>query len=135
MGPRRDRGFTLIELMVVLVIVAILAAIGYPSYQAQAERARRADGKSALLEGAQAMERCRTQFGVYNVDNCPDFDVDSEEGHYRVTIANVTATGFDLTATAQGVQLGDEDCRTFTLDELGAQGSTNSGGSASTDCW
>jgi type IV pilus assembly protein PilE len=43
------RGFTLIELMIVVVIVAILASIAWPSYQAYIQRSRRSDAQSLML--------------------------------------------------------------------------------------
>jgi type IV pilus assembly protein PilE len=44
-----NKGFTLIELMVVVAVVGILAAISMPSYLEYVLRAKRADGKAALL--------------------------------------------------------------------------------------
>jgi prepilin-type N-terminal cleavage/methylation domain-containing protein len=49
----RMRGFTLIELMIVLAVIAILAAIAYPSYTRYVLRAKRADAKQQLLQAAQ----------------------------------------------------------------------------------
>jgi type IV pilus assembly protein PilA len=45
---RNNRGFTLIELMIVIAIIAILAAIAIPQYQQYAARAKWADNVSAL---------------------------------------------------------------------------------------
>src|SRR6266511_2814437 len=53
----KPNGFTLIELIVTVAIVAILARIAYPIYQDQVTRARRAEGKAALLKAAQLQER------------------------------------------------------------------------------
>jgi type IV pilus assembly protein PilE len=47
---KAQRGFTLIELMVVVVIIAILAAIAYPSYQDQLRKGRRAAAQSFMME-------------------------------------------------------------------------------------
>ena len=47
---RMIRGFTLIELMIVVAILAIAIALGYPSYREQVMKARRAEGMGELLE-------------------------------------------------------------------------------------
>ena len=72
----RQYGFTLIELIVAVVIVAILARIAYPVYQDQVNRARRAEGKAALLKAAQLQERNYTN-GDPNVANSSPRYVDS----------------------------------------------------------
>jgi type IV pilus assembly protein PilE len=61
----RSRGFSLIELMVVLVILAILAAFQYPSYKESVRKARRAEGRAALTEVMQQQERLYTQQSSY----------------------------------------------------------------------
>lgn len=53
----RQRGFTLIELMIAVVVVAILAAIALPSYRSSVVRSNRADAQQALLVAAQNLER------------------------------------------------------------------------------
>ena len=78
MQSRKQVGFTLIELMIVVVIVAILASIAYPSYQEQVERGRLAEGKAVLTQAATRMERCYSTKGTYK--NCILSAVDSEAG-------------------------------------------------------
>jgi len=65
--PRLQRGFTLLELMIVVAIVGILAAIAYPAYQDSVLKGRRAEARTALLELMQQQERYMTQRGTYLV--------------------------------------------------------------------
>ena len=65
--PLIQRGFTLIELMIVVAIVGILASIAYPAYQDSILKGRRAEARTALLELMQQQERYMTQRGTYLV--------------------------------------------------------------------
>ena len=51
------RGFTLIEVIIVIAIIAILTAIAIPSYNAYTTQARRTDGQIALLDLSSRLER------------------------------------------------------------------------------
>ena len=62
--PANQRGFTLIELMIVIAIVGILAAVAYPSYAEYIRRGHRAEARAALLQGAQWMERAASSLPV-----------------------------------------------------------------------
>ncbi len=119
------KGFTLIELMVTVAILAIIVLIAYPNYIEQARKAKRSDGKVALTEVAQVLERCRTNTNTYV--NCNPASI-SAEGHYAIT-STTTANTYSLTATAQGGQASDSYCASFMLTHTGAKTATNS------DCW
>ena len=127
------RGFTLMELMIVVAIVALLSAIAYPAYQDQVRKSNRSDAKAALSDVAQKLERCYTTFGVYNSASCGMVGslggtVTSPEGYYTIAVSNHTATTYTLTATpAKPPQTGDTTCPTLTLNELNERGPTG--------CW
>jgi len=53
---RRVKGFTLIELMIVVAIIAILAAIAYPSYQNYVKRTKRLEAQAYLVELGHKLE-------------------------------------------------------------------------------
>lgn len=130
---RKNAGFTLIELMIVVAIVAILSAIAYPSYQDSVRKSRRADATSQLLETAQQMERCYTQNNAYNHADCPSGTINTDGGYYTVTITRAAST-FSLTANpvAGTSQAADGKCATFTITQTGAKTAT---GTDSTNCW
>ena len=50
---KKPKGFSLLELMIVVVVVAILSAVAYPSYQAHIAASRRAEARAVLMEAAQ----------------------------------------------------------------------------------
>ncbi len=128
-------GLTLLELMIVVVIVGILASLAYPSFQEQLRATRRAEGKSTLLQTAQALERCYTRFSAYNNAGCGvAFPTSSPEGHYAVTSVALTASAFTLAATPQGTQTSDTKCGVLRLTSTGIQGSLG-GSSDANSCW
>ncbi len=139
-------GFTLIELMIAVAIVALLAAIAVPNYTRYVEQSRRTDATTALTRIAGQLERCYTQFGVYNDPNCTQYTTvnagtESEEGDYDLTIAagaGGAAQTYQLTATAtaDGSQANDDACDTFTLTHVGLRGSTPApAAGADNPCW
>lgn len=56
MSIKKNQGFTLIELMIVVAIVAIIAAIAYPSYQQYVKRTKRIEVQSYLMELSHKLE-------------------------------------------------------------------------------
>lgn len=121
------RGFTLIELMIVVTVLAIIVTIGYPLYIEHAYKARRSDAKAGLSDAAQVIERCRTNTNTYV--GCFSTK-DSPEGYYTIS-AVLSANAYTLTAAVKtsAAQAGDSKCASFTLTHTGAKSATSS------DCW
>ena len=137
--PNRSQGFSLIELMIAVVIVGILAAVAIPMYSDYVTRSRRADGQATLMQVAQELERCYTQFSKYNDNSCSAVDGDgvsetSDQGFYGISASggNLTESAFTLTATPQNEQADDTDCTALTLTHLGEQSAT---GDDPDSCW
>ena len=125
----KSKGFTLMELMIAVAVVGILSAIAYPSYVEQLRKTRRADAKAALLNSAQVLERCYTEYNTYNNIACPAVDntdntqlasayTTTEGGFYTLSAAALTATAFNLQATPTGVQANDK-CSYLRYSNIG----------------
>lgn len=143
----KQRGFTLIELMVAVVVIAIIAAVGFPSYQEYIRRGKRAEGKAHLMRAAQQMERFYSLNNCYpsNTANCGNagssaaalaaVSVNAHSGDsaassaYNLTVTT-TAQAFTLTATPAFT---DDKCGNLGLNNAGAK--TKTGAESQQYCW
>lgn len=139
------RGFTVIELLIVLVIMGIILAIVLPSYTDYVRKAARADAKSAVLDLAQNEERYFTNNGSYLAVAAPPATTptgwknysgaDSPSGaKYHITVAagatTDLATSFLITASPAN-SFTDPVCGTLTVDSNGTRSSSVAG----SNCW
>lgn len=127
----QNKGFTLIELMIVVVIIGIIAAIAYPSYQDSVRKARRADAQSQMMELASFMERFYTENNQYHQINDASAAAVSLPGgidsdYYDYSLSGLSAT----TYTIDGARTGSQ-----TADTCGDLAITNTGGKIPSNCW
>jgi type IV pilus assembly protein PilE len=146
---RADKGFTLIELMVVVVIATILLSIAIPNYLSYVRQSRRTEAKTALLDLAGREETYFSTNGAAytNVAASLGFSagwgVAFGSGYYTMNgyspAAPPSAAGapsYSFTATAIGTQANDTQCATFSVDSTGTQYAFTSAGVNNTAyCW
>ncbi len=108
----KEKGYTLIEILIVLVMVSILAAIALPTYTDYVQEGRRIDAKTDLLNGVMAQEHYRSKNTTYgSTAQILNGATTTRQGYYVMDISNNTATGYVITATAtaDGGQADDDE--------------------------
>lgn len=124
---RLQHGFTLIEMMVVAAIVGILASIAVPSFQGPLYKARRTDGIAALLQLQMSQEQWRSSNTQYASLSELRTSASSRLRYYTLAVAEATASGYSLVATATGAQEGDRGCRVLRVTMANGQATRASG--------
>lgn len=143
----KQRGFSLIELMVVVAIVAIIAAFAFPSYQRYVIKAKRTVAQNVLLQVADRqqqffMDNKRFTADMTNLGFPADPYIVGDDGAstvvgdsaavYSLSLSNVTATTWTATAAPLHGQLSrDSYCGSLSVTHAAAKGKTG----ASDDCW
>jgi len=129
MANTRIKGFTLIEIMVVVAIVGILSSIALPAYNEHVRSSRRAAIQACLMDQVHFMERFYSVNMTYAnaaPPDCPGGAADL----YAIEISNQTATTYTLTATATG----DQATAKSTCNK-GAVSVTHAGARTPAECW
>lgn len=135
----RAKGFTLVEMVIVMAVIAILTAIALPNYWAYVARSNRSEARSQLLMAANWMERWRTQQGSYVGPPVPALPAalaqSPQQGpaKYNIALAVLTAVAYTITATPVGAMAGDV-CASISIDQTGQRTFTG-GGATQEICW
>lgn len=147
-AEHKQRGVTLIELMIVIVVLALIAGYAYPSYMNYVVDTKRTAAASILLQVADRQQQFfmdnkrysndLTALGfaanplVIADDGRTMADAANTASTYSVALSNVTPTTYTITAAPLNGQLKrDGDCGSLTLNQTLVKGA--SGGAD--DCW
>ena len=127
-----NRGFTLIEIMIVIAIIGIVMTIAAPSFTEYLKKGRRAEVAGLLSEQAQLLERFYSQKNVYTgvAGLSPGND------YYTIT-STLTDQTFLLTAVRKaGTSMATDKCGDFTITNTGVRSMVNAtAGLTTKDCW
>ena len=131
---KNNKGFTLVELMIVIAIIGILAAVGYPAYTNAVKKGNRADAIDSLLTLASRMEEYYMNNDTYagaTINAAGTGTVGSNKTSddlYTLSITTATAYAYTLTATPK---IADSDCGNLILNSLGQKSDSKGNGY----CW
>ena len=122
-----NKGFTLVELAVVIVIIGVLAAFAVPRFRASVERSKAAEAFNYLSAIQAAQERYHAKQGTYASD-VADLDIQFTAPKY-FSVGEVAGdsleTGWSLTLTRSGNAAGyGEYTVTFTQEGFDSENST-----------
>jgi type IV pilus assembly protein PilE len=129
---RSNRGFTLIEIMIVIAIIGIVLTIAAPSLTEYVKKGRRTEVAGLLSEQAQILERFYSKNNVYT--GITGLSVGND--FYTIT-PTLTDQTFLLTAARKtGTAMATDKCGDFTLTNTGVRSMVNAtAGLTTKDCW
>jgi len=152
MTRNRTRGFTLLEVMIVVVIVGVLAAIALPAYQSQVRKSNRSAAQQFMQDVAlREQQIMMDQRGYVPVTDTAYFGNKPSDSNSGVGLAAPSSTtgkytfvvtrdntttppSYMITATAVGSQDKDASLNKMSLDHLGQRKTYTSGGTV-TGSW
>lgn len=129
----KSRGFSLVELLIVVTVLGIMGAIAIPSYSNYVIRSNRSEGKALLMDAAARQERFFAQNNVY-ASSVSDLRLDTQSSNklYTLSIPTASTTDYKLQATPQNAQVRDK-CGSLTVTAAGVRDVT--GTATKEECW
>ena len=141
----RNRGVTLVELLMVIVIIAILSSIAVPTYRSYVLRAQRTEATATLLRVQAAEEKFFAQNNIYAADltGAPPAGLGipaiTASGYYDLRAELLEeGSGYRIVASprAGGGQRDDDKCGEFSVDHNGLKAAKDDNGRDNTrECW
>jgi len=107
------KGFSLIEILIVVAIVGIIAAIGYPTYRHHVQKTQQKQAKLMLFELANKLEHHFLEHESY--EDMPNTTIQSNPS-YQIGITSLTDNTFTLEAIPKNHT---QPCEILTLNQLG----------------
>jgi len=131
---KKQKGMTLVELLITVAIVGVLGAVAYPAYTDYVVKSNRSEAKRELVRIANKMEQYYVDHRTYTDDmTLLGLSADpfiTQTGHYSIDTSAQAQGSFVLTATAQSTHAtADPDCTTLSINHIGQKTAE------SADCW
>jgi type IV pilus assembly protein PilE len=130
---RLQKGFTLVELMIVVAIIGILAAIVVPSYTDYVKRGKAAEATAALADLKSRMEQCFQDKKDYTNATCAAICATPAGSQYFTYSCTPASTATTYTLAAAAVSGKGVDSFSFTIDQDGGKTSNFDGNTG--NCW